>query len=163
MSKSILNGLTILEKQIISDKKVIYICKCREVSCSNPIKIRPSNRHNGYCRSCADKQKRNKPYETLFNYFKKSQGDKVFLDYAEFVQLCAIKECHYCDAPTIRSEFKNANWSNAYMIDRKDNLLPYTINNCVSCCWYCNNLKSNRFTHDEFLKLRYFIKKEFGR
>jgi hypothetical protein len=69
MSLSRLNGLQVIERVILSAKKTMYICKCREDLCQNHIKVRPSNRHDGYCRSCANGHKRKRPYEALYNCF----------------------------------------------------------------------------------------------
>jgi 5-methylcytosine-specific restriction endonuclease McrA len=145
----------------------VYVCNCLNEGCINEVKIwSNTSRHDGLCELCADAGNRREPYTYLYNSFLNGQrhrGISVKMSFKEFQHLCEIKECHYCGNSTIRDKHRQKKQSNAYMLDRKDNSLPYTVDNCVSCCWYCNNLKSNRFTHDEFLKLRSFIKKEFGR
>lgn len=164
MKSKSLDGLTIFQKERIG-KHTKYTCKCRNVNCNNKIKV--TGTHKGYCRSCGKSNQRLRPYEVLYNVFLRGKKVNIvgtLLSYNEFASLCSIEECHYCKGPTIRDKYKSSNRSlSGYMIDRKDNSLPYTIDNCVSCCWDCNNLKSNKFTHEEFLKLRQFIKTEFGR
>lgn len=148
------------------DKVLIYICSCKTNNCPNPIRIwSSSSRHCGYCNDCADLRNRRKPYTYLFSSFinaQKHRNVKVDLDFEQFVSLCEDEVCHYCGSETIRDKHRAKKQSNAYMIDRKNNLLSYTIDNCVSCCWKCNDLKSDKFTYDEFLKLRAFIKTELG-
>jgi hypothetical protein len=43
-------------------------------------------------------------------------------------------------------------------LDRKNNLLGYSYNNCVACCWPCNKAKSGEFTYEEFLLIGKVIK-----
>ncbi len=156
--KAKIEGLIVYEKTIDKHGHHKWICKCRTDSCQTKITVRIDNRHEGYCPPCGQALKRNKPYETLYNNFLAGKKTERHLTYEEFYSLCEIPTCHYCDSPTIRSKYKDKNWRNAYMIDRKDNDLGYIKDNCVSCCWRCNNLKSNRFTYDQFVKLSNFIK-----
>ena len=148
-------------------KALVYICECVNSECLNEIRIWSSaSRHNGYCNSCADINNRRKPYTYLYTSFLNSQKHRnidVTLTFENFVALCETPNCHYCDALTSRDKHRKKIQSNAYMIDRKDNNLGYTVENSLSCCWDCNNLKSNKFSYEEFLKLRTFIKTEFGR
>ena len=163
MSKS-LKDLEIIKKERRNGHHTVYTCKCRNNECINEITV--IGAHQGYCKECKINRQKKRPYETIYNVFLKSiktNDITTNLVYEEFFKLASIKECHYCQAATIRSEFKKGNYLSGYMIDRKDNALPYTFDNCVSCCWYCNNLKSDRFSYEEFVKLRQFIKTEFGR
>jgi 5-methylcytosine-specific restriction endonuclease McrA len=38
-------------------------------------------------------------------------------------------------------------------IDRKDSNLEYTPDNCIMACYWCNNAKTDEFTHEEFMKI----------
>jgi len=60
--------------------------------------------------------------------------------------------CTYCDT--------FIDWSNVnrYNLDRKDNDKGYIKDNLTVCCWNCNNTKSNRFTHEEFIMLSPMLK-----
>lgn len=146
------------------DKCKVYICNCIGDKCKNTIKIwSNASRHDGLCNSCADLNNRKRPYEYLYFVFLNSQKHRkmeALLTFDEFVELCKQDSCHYCGKPTIRDKHRAKKQSNAYMIDRKDNSLPYTKDNCVSCCWYCNDLKGNRFSYEQFLQLRQFMLKK---
>lgn len=54
------------------------------------------------------------------------------------------QQCHYCNNKL--PETKTG-------LDRKDSDLGYIVSNVVPCCRYCNQVKSNLFSYDEFLKL----------
>lgn len=50
-------------------------------------------------------------------------------------------DCHYCGSSPSNKECKR-NGTFVYSgIDRQDNLKGYTAENCVSCCWICNDMK----------------------
>jgi hypothetical protein len=40
--------------------------------------------------------------------------------------------------------------SRAYQLDRKDNALGYSVDNCVVCCHRCNDAKSNGYDYEEW-------------
>lgn len=61
----------------------------------------------------------------------------------EAAHLC-MGNCFYCDAPSVLPNAMNG-------IDRFDNNQGYHINNCVSCCRYCNSGKRN-FSILEFIQ-----------
>jgi len=50
------------------------------------------------------------------------------------------KPCHYCDAPI-----------ETIGIDRKDNSIGYTLDNCLSCCKICN-LGKHTSTYEEYVE-----------
>jgi len=41
----------------------------------------------------------------------------------------------------------------SFSIDRKDSRKAYSPDNMVPCCWNCNRLKNDFFTHEEFKKI----------
>lgn len=75
-------------------------------------------------------------------------------------------KCHYCKTSilTIR-ELINKNqikgrkvrgngWRGPnFELDRKDPNGAYSESNCVLCCYYCNNDKSNTFSYDTYAKI----------
>ena len=55
--------------------------------------------------------------------------------------------CHYCN------NLLGKNTLTSWGLDRKDNSIGYTVDNCVSCCVFCNTVKMNLLTHDEMIKV----------
>lgn len=61
--------------------------------------------------------------------------------------------CHYCNQEPIASRrTSNGSKRTLFMngIDRKNSKQGYNTNNCVSCCWRCNNMKGN-IEYSEFI------------
>lgn len=52
--------------------------------------------------------------------------------------------CFYCEEEKPFNEMG---------VDRIDNDLPHTIDNCVPCCTECNIKRGNRYTHEEFKEI----------
>jgi len=81
------------------------------------------------------------------------------LTYEEFLDFTRIKECHYCGVEVIWSERKNSEQTQLrYNLDRKNNEICYTKDNCVVCCGNCNFGKSNRFTYEEWVVMSIALK-----
>lgn len=89
----------------------------------------------------------------------------IKMTYEEFENWYSTKSksCHYCN--TSQEEF-NQLWaleSEEPLTKRKrgrkleiERLKPndeYTLDNIVSCCYWCNNAKTDTFTEDEFKKV----------
>lgn len=139
-----------------------FIFEC--VDCGNDIKSQQSQlkMHSGKCRKCTQKKR---PYEHILNELKhtcKKRNIFFNLNYEEFLILIKDKKCHYCDKNLIFNKHTRDDDSNyvsrAYQLDKKDPLQGYNVDNCVTCCWECNRLKSNVYTYDEFLKIGNFLK-----
>lgn len=64
------------------------------------------------------------------------------VSYEQFLILIKMP-CHYCN----NELGKNSETGSG--IDRLDNNIGYEPNNIVSCCTFCNKLKSNIFTEEE--------------
>lgn len=80
-----------------------------------------------------------------FNSLKKDYNRNYTdgLSFQEFVNLSQM-DCHYCGAKPlcIKEDIK---WNG---VDRIDSNLDHKINNCVSCCKYCNFAKNNLDIND---------------
>lgn len=64
--------------------------------------------------------------------------------------LLTSQQCFYCGAtPVERQRYGGTAWLNG--IDRSDNSVGYTLQNCVPCCWQCNRAKGV-MSSDEFLE-----------
>jgi hypothetical protein len=71
-------------------------------------------------------------------------------------------ECEYChitvekikaliDAQLLNKKKDTRGWS--LEIDRKKPNYEYTKENCVWCCYWCNNAKTDEFSYDEYKKI----------
>jgi 5-methylcytosine-specific restriction endonuclease McrA len=101
---------------------------------------------------------RSRPYEALYNTLVKlaKQRDvRVDLSYEEYLTFTSQEECHYCGAYLFWLPF---NKMNGHKLDRKDNCLGYSLENCVVCCPRCNRAKSNHFTYEEWVQIGALIK-----
>lgn len=80
------------------------------------------------------------------------RGYSVDIDKQVFYEI-ASQPCYYCGAePPEKNGVKEWNGTAKINgIDRVDNSKGYTIENSVSCCYDCNQMKSNR-TLDNFMK-----------
>lgn len=136
----------------------IYYFKCTACGCTISSQHNYLKKHSGLCCVCSH---RGKPYIAAYNQLVNNKHKckiPVTLSYEEFYELCLIPNCHYCDKPINRTLKRGNKGYRGYFIDRKDNNLGYTNDNCVPCCWFCNQTKSNRFTYEQFMKLANVIK-----
>ncbi len=90
-----------------------------------------------------------KPYEWCYNmlYRKIKSGHRITfintLTYEEFLEFTKIDKCYYCNSNIIwRPHHIKGKGNGGYHLDRKDNNLGYTKENCVVCCFVCNKMKS---------------------
>lgn len=60
--------------------------------------------------------------------------------------------CHYCSQPIK---------GGGHILDRLDNNSIHSCNNVVLCCWDCNELKSNKFSYDEMMRIAPVLKQIF--
>ena len=81
----------------------------------------------------------------------KRRGLKFDLPKAEAFKLF-LQNCHYCDSsPSNVSRRRDFNGEFRYSgIDRKNNVLGYSTENCVPCCKVCNWMKQ-KMSPEEFL------------
>ena len=91
----------------------------------------------------------------IFSY--KRGATKRNLEYSlteEQFNKLIVGECFYCgDSLTnvVKGQGKTSGDFHYTGIDRIDSKKGYTENNSVSCCWICNNMKSN-YKVEDFLK-----------
>jgi hypothetical protein len=147
-----------IREEISEDgKSYVAVMKCGQTDCNREIRIR-NNQKPGFCGVCG---LRKRPYERLFNNsqknrdFVKNNGTHVkwLITYEEFVTLCKIKNCHYCNSPLDRAPFRNAPGSTALLLDRKDSNGSYEVSNCVPCCAVCNFTKNEHISYDEMIAI----------
>src|SRR5690348_6634040 len=98
---------------------------------------------------------RKEPYRWLYNSlvkFTKTHGKEFTLSFEDFLAFTQVEECHYCGDTIEWQPYsrcgKNRSRS-AYYLDRKDNRLGYSTENCVVCCSMCNSIKGDKLTYSE--------------
>lgn len=143
-------------------RRNISIFAC--IYCKGDVKI-PSgfdlNKHGGKCRKC---QKKSRPYEALYNIAKRTAKEReidFLIPYEDFLNFIKIKKCTYCDFTVHWSKFlkdRKKRFPKRSNLDRKNSKKPYTLKNCVICCWRCNMTKGDRFSYKQFLKFKPILK-----
>ena len=101
-------------------------------------------------------------FERLQKYYVTQIFPTVFPceDFKEFIK--SKNDCEYChitedkikvliDAHQLNKKKDTRGWS--LEIDRKKPNYEYTKENCVWCCYWCNNAKTDEFSYDEFKKI----------
>lgn len=85
----------------------------------------------------------------------------------QFVKLTEAEHCAYCgiSIPEVvelankQQLFKKNYRGWTLEIDRKNSNFEYSASNCVMACYWCNNAKTDEFTHEEFLEIGKSIRK----
>jgi hypothetical protein len=98
------------------------------------------------------KNLRLKPFETKYNrlvYNAKRRNLDCGLTYQDY--LCyTYQSCHYCNE---KIPWEPYNDPDRNSLDRMDNTKGYFKENCVVSCFSCNEMKSNKYTYEEFMLL----------
>lgn len=116
------------------------------------------------CRGCGCVGKSPlRPYEALYNAFNNRTRRDVAISYEEFVKFTCEKTCHYCGSYIAWAKCHTSKNGSAYNLDRKDNDLGYTVENCVVCCKRCNSAKSDHFTYEEWVEIGDLIRRQNNR
>lgn len=148
--------LFVLSRKRDKEKQVTYYeCMC---DCGNRITTSHSNLITDNCKSCGCLQKEQlikrctKPLKHVIitqvsGYYKRNaklrkiNWSLSYSDVAEFI----FQPCFYCGivgGNLTRVKDSTRTLANNG-IDRKDNTLPYTKDNCVTCCKRCNQAKND--------------------
>jgi hypothetical protein len=157
-------GRLIVKEQMPSNKYGYRIWKCK-CDCGNEKNIAGVNLINGTqsCGCYAKEQTRkllSKPpylgiYNRLLNAAKRTNRI-CDITYEEYLKYTQIDKCHYCNQHITWTPYRRRNEYNSYVgygLDRKNNNVGYTKENCVVCCPKCNHVKGNLFTEQEMLQL----------
>ena len=136
-------------------------CLCRCI-CGEEKRVNVKHLHTGESKGChcTNLGKRIRPYEAAFNLLvRQCREYSVELTYEEYLDFTKEVECHYCGSP-IQWNAHNliAHKNCGHHLDRKDNTLGYSKENCVVCCPRCNRAKSNHFTYEEWVQIGALIK-----
>lgn len=138
-------------------KQKVYIFNC--LDCTHEIRCQAQwlIKHSGKCKHCSQ---RSRPHEASYNELIKANKRKnreITITYEDFLKYTKIKNCYYCNNdikwnPYSRDIKTGEYVSRSYNLDRKDNNKGYTKENCVVCCWVCNELKGT-YSENEFIEI----------
>ena len=116
----------------------------------------------GPCIMCGHKgarpYRRKRPYEVNYNSLVQRARHPVLITYEQFAEFARIKDCHYCGAEIVWTEYRQKGKGSASNLDRKDAEKPYQMDNLVVCCARCNYAKNTHFTYDEWKQLGNIIR-----
>lgn len=170
-------GRLLIEERFRKNKTTFYKCKC---DCGKDTITTHSNLGSGSAKSCGcllldTRGSERKPLKdviqkAILNYYKRNAKSRNYewkLDKNKFEELIN-GNCYYCNSGLSNKYIWKYKYEIATLpfngIDRVDNTIGYTEDNCVSCCKTCNMAKSE-LTVEEFktwiIKLNnHFIKKK---
>jgi hypothetical protein len=160
--------LTVIKREA-NDKRgnARWLCLCE---CGTERIVNSNNLTTGATTSCGclrnelvSKRTSKRPYESIYNRLCSSATRRnipVAITYDEYLLFTKYDKCHYCYSPLIWNKYVNVNRNDsaAYNIDRKDNSLGYTKNNCVECCSKCNWSKGDRYTHEDWYGMTGYLR-----
>lgn len=109
------------------------------------------------CNSCNNGNKI-RPFEALYNMLVSMAKNRTYVEltYEEYLTFTKHKKCRYCGALVVWvPHYAN---EHGHHLDRKDNALGYSKENCVVCCARCNAAKSDHFTYEEWVQIGALIK-----
>lgn len=135
-----------------------YRCLC---DCGKEVRVTTKYLSAGNIQSCGCFHKeaiasanRKKPYEGIYNRLvatAKRRNKEISLSYEDFLKFTEQKTCTYCDdsinwTPHTGTDGRHC----GCCLDRKNNNLGYTVDNCTVCCGRCNKSKLDTFSYEEW-------------
>lgn len=104
-------------------------------------------------------------FSSVWQSYKKGAKDRQYefsLEKDSFYTLTQ-GNCYYCGLkPLQERKSRNKDKKNNFFyngIDRKDNDLGYTLDNCVSCCKHCNRMKMTQSESEFFDRIKLIYQK----
>jgi hypothetical protein len=154
-------GRLLVSERTRRNQTTLYTCQC---DCGKSVEVTHTNLSEGTqscgCLITETRGSERKPLKdvvsrALLNVYKRNAKKRHYewsLPYDKFIELIN-GDCYYCRASlsnTFTWRYKYETASLAFNgIDRLDNTIGYTIDNCVSCCRICNSAKGE-LSLDEF-------------
>ena len=142
------------------DGNIYWICQCDCGTIKN-ISSQSLRRKATTSCTCFWKEKYKKEYgESSFNNIFRvysNHSKRKMLEFhlsRDIFRQLLQSNCFYCNCPPSNKSIRSNRSHGAYIyngIDRVDNNLGYTIDNCVPCCSMCNRMKSV-FSQKDFLE-----------
>jgi hypothetical protein len=157
------NRLTVISdapRQLRSDGSYnsCWTCQC---DCGTMMIVRGSDLKGEWIKACGKcryestrKRMRSRPYHWMLAVIKYKKESS--LTYQELLEFTRITRCHYCEDIVEWHEYPRiarGHTVHKYNLDRKDNSIGYSKENCVVCCSACNYLKGDKFTYNEMMEL----------
>jgi 5'-deoxynucleotidase YfbR-like HD superfamily hydrolase len=143
------------------NKHALYFCRCE---CGTERIVAAIHLRSGHSKSCDCLRVElvsKKPFESVYNkllYKAEKDNHTVTLSYEDYLVFTDTETCHYCGAEIYWCKTKVRKKAEGHNLDRKDNSLGYSIENCVVCCGDCNRTKGDRYTYDEFMLLSHGLR-----
>lgn len=161
--------LVALSREGTQNNNAIWKCKC---DCGNTKLVRLDHLRHGSTCSCGclpphtQKPSGRSNFERLYRVYVKGAVKRNYTFDLSKIQFEALVQanCWYCGVEPIQVML-NSHSNGAYIyngIDRIDNTIGYTIENCVTCCKVCNRAK-REMSYDEFMAYLRRIADKHGR
>lgn len=108
--------------------------------------------HNLRCKNtkscgCENRLSDFESYYKKLLYSAKNRNLECELTLEQFLKFVIIDKCHYCYSPI---QWKPKGDFSGYHIDRKNNSIGYSMDNCVVCCSRCNWSKNHLYSYEEW-------------
>jgi hypothetical protein len=152
--------LLALKRHHVTQEGSFWECIC---DCGNIKVVRLRCLNRGTTRSCGclqieltKKKHCKRPFESQYNSFYNKnikRGMNISLSYEDFLEFTNINKCHYCNRYVHWSSYWTREGGYRYNLDRKNNKLGYSKDNCVVCCRICNLGKGSSFTYLQWFKM----------
>jgi hypothetical protein len=94
------------------------------------------------------------PYDALYKEFRRKahrNNHETTITFDDFLEFTKTTECFYCGCPVQWERVIKHGGTRQYNLDRIDNNIGYSIDNCVICCNVCNFMKM-KLSKEEFLR-----------
>lgn len=151
--------LVVIKHAYVKKNQNWWECKC---DCGNATIVKARRLSGKITKSCGCYRRERKsiePYRWMYNLMVRCNNirkrQKETMSFEEFKVFIGTSKCHYCGWDIVWNPhqfYKNRDLgSGGYYLDRKDNSLGYTKENCVVCCSLCNMVKGRSLTYDEML------------
>lgn len=158
--------LTVLGRHGSRNGHKTYECRCE---CGKESVVKGIHLKNGHTKSCGcyvrehTIKKNTLPFgessfRYLFSVYKRNaerRNLKFDISIEEF-RILSQGDCYYCNIPpqmSVKRDTQSKLTNGSYFhngVDRKDNSLGYSLQNCVSCCKICNRAKGTMSENDYF-------------